>query len=1153
MKFQFFTTIKRSLCVLAACVGFATAPALAQTIVASKTEQTPGSVDVVFSTTAGKNYRIEHSNDLTNWTFYPDSIYGLNQTVRYHVYDAPIPVQGPPLPPSNDPRPSEYLFFHVTGFNDGSAVAEWRGKDGSAQKAYLASFNLVYLNKVMSEDISGTRVPTPPALPFRLDIWSWGYSSKDPAVVNMQASATEAATLAKLTSQYAWVYGQMKDRVDWRAANPGPPPSPPKLFDDRGQPLRHYFRVREYTIDSNFDGIPDHLQFGNGGNPFNMDNDGDGIPNGYDKDIWPNDPALNSVLINEVLYANEFTNADQDGTAQDWIELYNPTNATISVGSWYLSAKSSNRTQWTIPAGTTIASGQFLVIWASGKNLTATGAAFHTSFSIKNGATSPALVLPEPVYLSKTNPAGGAVITVDSFVPQTAPTGTLSAVPVDVSYGRYATATGLQFGYFVLPTPGAALSGGRFGGAHNVQGALGVADPPTFSGAAPGLYTGATLSAQLVPPASGGIIHFTTNAAVPTRYSEIYSEPITVTRTKVVSAITAKDGYLPSSPLSRSFLFTEDIVGTAPAGTVPTDHQGARDANNQFKGLLFGYPEPTHQPDFPLEYGMNPNIIKDHKAEILSALAAYPIVSVTTSIPTTFDVASGGVYANSEFTDSYWESLVPDPYSHQWQRLCTFSYLPNGTGGAPIELNACLSVTGGSSLNQQVTRKHNWRIKFASVHGPSKLDYPLFSDNPSVHIFDSLHLKNPTHDSWSQNFDGWGDLCDEATYCDEGWSRSAHVAMGADGPRRKWVNMFINGIYWGPHELTERVDADFMKNHYGTGAPYDVLKQFGAEVIDGDQIAWNELLTRCRALRTAVQSNQPAATQQALYAQVEDYLDVDNFVDYLICNTYAGNTSDWPGNNYRMGRRKAAGSKFKFFVWDSEWAFRTGEQSDDVVGIISSEGEVVEPNAILQSYVGYRQRFAQRLKKHFFVVPGDATSGCLAVVNGTDRAVSLYQAEMAKVEPLLWCESARWGSLREDSSPSKLTPYLKSDPVYLPGNPTKGDWTRATNNVTQTWLPQKRAAYFSQFAAANLFVNITPATLPNGNQNLAYSQALTATGGTSPRAFSIVSGTLPAGISLTGSSLTGTPTAAGSFNFQLGATSADGIVGMRQYTLTIAP
>jgi hypothetical protein len=65
-------------------------------------------------------------------------------------------------------------------------------------------------------------------------------------------------------------------------------------------------------------------------------------------------------------------------------------------------------------------------------------------------------------------------------------------------------------------------------------------------------------------------------------------------------------------------------------------------------------------------------------------------------------------------------------------------------------------------------------------------------------------------------------------------------------------------------------------------------------------------------------------------------------------------------------------------------------------------------------------------------------------------------------------------------------------------------------------------------------LTITTATLPNGSVGTAYSQTLAAAGGTGTITWSISAGALPTGLTLSAAgSLTGTPTAAGTFNFTL--------------------
>jgi hypothetical protein len=83
-------------------------------------------------------------------------------------------------------------------------------------------------------------------------------------------------------------------------------------------------------------------------------------------------------------------------------------------------------------------------------------------------------------------------------------------------------------------------------------------------------------------------------------------------------------------------------------------------------------------------------------------------------------------------------------------------------------------------------------------------------------------------------------------------------------------------------------------------------------------------------------------------------------------------------------------------------------------------------------------------------------------------------------------------------------------------------------------------------------IDISPPTVPNGTVGLAYSQQVAGTGGTAPYVFSVNSGTLPAGLTLTpGGLLAGTPTTAGTSAFTLRAIDSAACFGSRAYTMTI--
>jgi hypothetical protein len=83
---------------------------------------------------------------------------------------------------------------------------------------------------------------------------------------------------------------------------------------------------------------------------------------------------------------------------------------------------------------------------------------------------------------------------------------------------------------------------------------------------------------------------------------------------------------------------------------------------------------------------------------------------------------------------------------------------------------------------------------------------------------------------------------------------------------------------------------------------------------------------------------------------------------------------------------------------------------------------------------------------------------------------------------------------------------------------------------------------------------IGPATVPGGYVGWAYSQKLTVADPATSYTFAITAGSLPDGLTLdSDGTLHGTPSATGTFAFTVTANGADGQVGVRAYTVAIAP
>ncbi len=72
----------------------------------------------------------------------------------------------------------------------------------------------------------------------------------------------------------------------------------------------------------------------------------------------------NELLINEIVSSNSTIAKDEAGQYEDYIELKNNTNSTIDLSYAYLSDDATNLNKWKFKAGTTIKSGEYMIIWA---------------------------------------------------------------------------------------------------------------------------------------------------------------------------------------------------------------------------------------------------------------------------------------------------------------------------------------------------------------------------------------------------------------------------------------------------------------------------------------------------------------------------------------------------------------------------------------------------------------------------------------------------------------------------------------------------------------------------------------------------------------------------------------------------------------------
>lgn len=703
------------------------------------------------------------------------------------------------------------------------------------------------------------------------------------------------------------------------------------------------------------------------------------------------------ILISEFMAINDNTLTDEDGDYGDWIELYNPGENAISLKGWFLTDKADNLTKWEIP-NINLNAGEYLVIFASEKDRDNPAGELHTNFKLTGSGEFLAIVEPDGTTISHSFGA--------SFPAQRA----------DVSYGIYHG----QMIFFTQPTPGA-------------ENALRNAVPPPVFSKTRGFYE-SPFELSLSSVGSGTTIYYTLDGTRPDQNTRtIYTGPVEINKTTPVSAVAINSEGISSDIISHTFLFVSDIVHQ------PANPEGYPSTWGKFK-YKDGYA--------PADYEMDPEICEsaEYKDLMDDALKSLPVLSIVTDKGFLFshekDSEKGGIYI-------YTGDTGDGGIGKDWERPVSMEYFDPETQ-KEFQVNCGLRLHGGNSRKPGNSPKHSFRVSFRSDYGPSKLNLRFFDEPTATNEFNALVLRAGYNYSWVKNS---AEQRKNAQYLQDPFAKDAQRAIGQVSAHQKFVHLYLNGLYWGVYNVSEKLTNDFMASYLGGKEDdFDVVKDHGGQV-DGSWTAWSHLYNQAKAGLASnvnyqkVQGKNPDGTVNPGY---ENLLDVENLAGYMQYNMYIGN-EDWDHNNWIAARNRVTNEAgFRFFAWDAETSMT------DVNANMVNENNEENPSwfyTLLRGNEDFRVLFADLVQKNFL------NGGPLSPEACIDR----YNRLADEIDLAIIAESARWGDYRKDMDPSD------SDRIVYTRNK---HWLPRKEDLINNYFPYRSQIVVEQFREIGLFPNI---------------------------------------------------------------------------------
>ena len=539
---------------------------------------------------------------------------------------------------------------------------------------------------------------------------------------------------------------------------------------------------------------------------------------------------------------------------------------------------------------------------------------------------------------------------------------------------------------------------------------------------------------------AGTIVRYTLDGSEPTAASPEFTTNLYVSSTTIVRAAEFRDDVRCSDIVTSSYIFPASVLEQP---TLPEGYPATWGKYTSISGTA------------PADYEMDPELISNttYAKKVKDAFYSIPALSIVTDKENLFnkekDEQTGGIYIYTGTSDSN---------GRGWERPTSVELMGSGHD---LTTTCALEIHGGQGRVPEKNPKHSFRLTFKDEYGKKTLKYPVYGEG-SVARFNSLIVRTFYNYSWVHSD---ATQRTRAQYARDLWARRMQKRMGYDTSDGLYVNVFINGLYWGLYNLSERIDDDYCKYHFGgLKSDYDVIKREDyLEAAEGTLDKWN-LLMRLSENASLPETYKVIIGEAPMTADAEPevLLDVDNFIDYMLINQYGGN-ADWDQHNWiAVNNREDSTQGFRFICWDSEQTLFSA--SKNVLDVIYKDC----PTYLFRQMMfnpAFQHRFMDRAYKHL-----EDDGGLLR----PEQAKALWDSLQSVISLAIYAESARWGDYRKD-----VHPYTSQGELY------RADVHHALENrrLQEEFFPQRTGNLIAQLKKKGWYANVdAPVFLVNGRK-----------------------------------------------------------------------
>ncbi len=285
--------------------------------------------------------------------------------------------------------------------------------------------------------------------------------------------------------------------------------------------------------------------------------------------------------------------------------------------------------------------------------------------------------------------------------------------------------------------------------------------------------------------------------------------------------------------------------------------------------------------------------------------------------------------------------------NQDWERPVNIE-LYEKSGTLAFNQIAGIKIFGGCSRTRFPQK--SFALFARQSYGHGSFDYQIFPDKP-IQKFESFLLRSAGDDQVRTFF------------------RDAYTAyalkdeMDIDYMAYRPSVVYINGQYWGIHNVREKINENFLESNYNVPEEYVNLLERNSSEFIGNNDGYDAMLSVLNNRDMSLGSNLEI---------ISKLMDFNQFIDYEVANIHLAEV-DWPGNNIKFWNApNSQYDKWRWILFDRDQTFLPNRVTTNALALASATNGPSWPNPPWSTLIlrrlltnsAFKQRFIQTYAHH---------------------------------------------------------------------------------------------------------------------------------------------------------------------------------------------